>query len=419
MTRPPRQRPLDQADAAQGMVDLDAVRGSLLRLVERFRPADARGVTGSWVIDAAGYRPYTIHIRDGRCLVSAGTPEDPTATLSTDARTWLDLVSGRQDGIAAFMAGKLRVEGDLNLAMRLETMFTPGPQASRLLRTVHTEVRGVEIESMVTGHGTPVLLLHGLAANKMSFMPTFDGLASRYEVHALDLPGHGKSGKPLPHGRRYSMPWMAEIVRGYLIRNRIREAYLVGNSMGGRIATEVALRHPRVVRGTIGLGAAVAFDEWQRLATLMKLVQYQWVGLAPTPRIRRSWLESGMSRLFHDPTTVPQDNLRAGADDVLRSLKDRGYRLAVTAAARHLASERATGKRGYWDRLENLQVPSLWIWGDRDRLVSHRYAERVTGLLPHAQVEVWKGIGHVPQFEAPERTTKAVADFLDRIEAGY
>lgn len=418
-TRPQRATGVDGSSVLGLAADprRDDVRGSILRLAERFRPEDARGVDAAWVIDVQGHAPYTIHVRHGRCLISPGANERAVATLRTTPETWLGIVSGAVDGVAAFMAGNLQVRGDLNLAVRLETMFTPGPEATRLLRTVHTDVKGVGIESIVAGAGTPVLLLHGLAASKVSFLPTLDGLADRYEVHALDLPGFGKSDKPLPHGRRYSPAWMADVVRGYMVQNRIRDAYLVGNSMGGRIAAEVALRHPRQVRGFVGLGSAVAFDEWQRLGPMLRLVRGQWLGLAKVP-LRRDWIEAGLQELFHDPSRLPVDNLRAAAEDVVINSRDRGYRLAVAACARHLAGERAHGKHGYWSRLVDLQVPSFWVWGDRDRLVSHRYAERVTERLPHAQVEVWHHVGHVPQFEVPERTNRSLHDFIGRIEAG-
>jgi pimeloyl-ACP methyl ester carboxylesterase len=421
VTTRPRRGTQGDGGAVLGLVtgsERDDVRGAILRMVERFRPDDARGIDAAWVIDITGHSPYTIHIRHGKCLISPGEPERVAARLITDPDTWVAIVSGEVDAIAAFMAGRLAVRGDLNLALRLNTMFTPGPDTSRLLRTIHTDVRGVELESIVAGVGTPVLLLHGLAASKVSFLPTVDGVADHYEVHALDLPGFGKSGKPLPHGRRYSPAWMADMVHGYMVRNQLREAYVVGNSMGGRIAAEVALRHPRQVRGVVGLGSAVAFDEYQRFGPLLRLVQSQWIGLARVP-LRREWVEAGLQELFHDISRLPAENIRAAAEDVVQNATDRGYRLAVAACARHLGADRAHGRNGYWTRLCDLVVPSYWIWGKGDRLVSHRYAERVTESLPHAQVEVWDDVGHVPQFEVPERTNRALLDFIGRIEAGH
>ncbi|MTV26466.1 alpha/beta fold hydrolase [Nitriliruptoraceae bacterium ZYF776] len=398
---------------------LDEVRSSFLRLAERFRPAAAQGLRAAWVIDVEGRGPTTVAVHDGRCFVAPGEVSPPDARLTTDPTTWLDLVDGRADGVRAYLAGRLRISGDLNLAARFETMFRPAAGASRVLETRETTVKGLRLESMVAGHGaTPVLLLHGLAANKVSFLPTFDGLADRYEVHALDLPGFGKSDKPVPAGRRYSMAWMADVVHGYLERNGLRDAHVVGNSMGGRIATELALCHPRAVRSTVGLGAAVAFDEYQRVGPLLRLTRPQYLAAAPLPTVRRAWVEQGIRELFHDPQALPPNNFRAAADDVVVSLRDRGYRLATATCARSLGAERGSGRAGYWSKLAACEVPTYWIFGRHDRLVHPRYAARVRDHLPSAKVDLWDDCGHVPQFEHPDRTNAALTSWIERIEAG-
>ena len=396
---------------------LDEVRSSFLRLAERFRPEEAGDLEAAWSIEIAGRAPTTIEVHGGRCLVSPAAATAPAARLQTDASTWLELVDGRVDGIAAFLAGRLRIEGDLNLALRLETLFRPGADAHRRLRTVRRDVRGVTMESVVAGTGTPVLLLHGLGANKVSFLPTLDGLAASHEVHALDLPGFGKSDKPLPAGRRYTMAWIADQVHGYLIRNRLRDAHVVGNSMGGRVALELALRHPDSVRSVVGLGSAVAFDEYQRFSSLLRLLRPQWLGVAPFPA-RRAWIEAGLRELFHDPSRVPADNFRAAAEDVVATMGDRGYRLALLACARQLGAERVGGRHCFWKRMEGLAVPSYWVFGRHDRLVNRRYARRVEERLPAARVDLWEDVGHVPQFEVPERTNDALKGWLGRIDAG-
>jgi pimeloyl-ACP methyl ester carboxylesterase/putative sterol carrier protein len=408
-----------QAKGRAGILDdpMNDVRASFLRLAERFHPEEARGLDATFVVAVDGHSPMTVHVRGERCLVSPGVSQLAGATLHACPDTWLDLVEGRVDGIAAFLAGRLRIEGDLNLAARFETLFHPTPHATRVVRTRETTVRGVRIESTVAGSGPPVLLLHGLGATKVSFLPTLDGLADRYEVHALDLPGFGKSSKPLPTGRRYSMPWFGDAVHGYLAENGLKDAHLVGNSMGGRIALETALRHPRSVRSVVGLGPAVGFDEYRLFGPLLRLTQAQWVGLMPSP-VSRTMIEGIVRDLFYDPRRVPADNYKAAANDVILSLRDPAHRLALLACARRLGAERARGRRAYWKRLVGLSTPSFWIFGTHDRLVSSRYAARVERILPAAQVEVWSEMGHVPQFESPERTNESLSTWFSRIEAG-
>lgn len=415
MTGPQR---LDRLDPVRGHVsaaDPD-LASSFVRLAERFDAREAQDLDARWVVEIAAHGEHTIHVKDGHCFVSAGGHPEADASLSTDIDTWLDLVSGRRDGISAFACGRLMTGGDLNLALRLGSLFRPGPETSRFVRTTHSDAHGVEVEALVVGRGTPVLLLHGLAASKVSFLPMVDGLADRYEVHALDLPGFGKSGKPLPAGRRYSMRWMADVVHGYLRSHSLRHAYVVGNSMGGRIAVELALRHPRRVAGVVALCPAVAFDQWQWLGPALRLLQGHWVGLAPFP-LQRATVEDAIADMFHDASAVPPGNLSAAADEFLRSVRDRRHRLAILACARHLGAERASGRRSFWRSLEQLHQPSYWIFGEHDRLVSSRYCERVSERLPRARCEVWEEVGHVPQFEAAELTNARVGAFLDELEA--
>jgi pimeloyl-ACP methyl ester carboxylesterase len=87
----------------------------------------------------------------------------------------------------------------------------------------------------------PVVLLHGLGATSASFLPTIRDLSADHRVIALDLPGFGESGKPL---RPLRPAFFARHVVAMLDELRIRHAHLVGNSMGGRVALEVALRYP-------------------------------------------------------------------------------------------------------------------------------------------------------------------------------
>jgi pimeloyl-ACP methyl ester carboxylesterase len=396
----------------------DRIRLSLMDLVERFQPTAADGLALTYVLHIGDQIPMALHVRDGRCLVAAHVPgSGAEVALRTDTATWLELADGRIDGIAAFLAGRLQVEGDLDLAARFETLFRPAPQAMRTIRSQRTRSRGVTLDAIVAGSGTPVVLLHGLGATKVSFLPTLDGLSDAYEVHALDLPGCGRSGKPVPTGRRYSMPWFADIIFGYLVANDLRDVHVVGNSMGARIALELALSRPRSVRSVTALAPAVGFDETRRLAPVLRMLRPQWLGLAPTP-VPAGVVERMIRELFHAPELLPAQNLDAAAADVRRALKDPGYRLALLASARHLGAERSRGRRGYWTRLAGAIPPSLWVFGAQDPLVGAHYAPRIREALPAADVQVWEGVGHVPQFEVPQRTNATLHRWLDRIETG-
>ncbi|MFO7777772.1 MAG: alpha/beta fold hydrolase [Nitriliruptoraceae bacterium] len=392
----------------------DEVHDAHATLTERFDPLTADGLSVHVLVDLDDAGPTSIRIADGRCTIRTGvTPTDPAVVFRTDAGVWLDLIEGRIRGMDAFLAGALKVTGDLHLATRFETLFRRLPDQPRV-EVTHTRVRGLRLETLVAGEGAPVLLIHGLGANKVSFLPTVSALADRHEVHAIDLPGFGRSSRPTPVGRRYSMAWFADVVNGYLIARGLDAAHLIGNSMGGRIALEVALRHRRSVHSIVGLGPALGFDLTRPIAPLLRVLPSQWAGAAPL-RVPRSSIEALVRSLFADPDVLPPEHHRAAADDVIATWQDPGHRLAVLAAARQLGMEPANGRAAYWRRLRGLTVPSYWVFGEQDRLVASRYAARVAAAVPDALVETWPGVGHVPQFEAPSRTAAAVTAWLERI----
>ncbi len=391
----------------------DRVHTAHAGLVRRFDPLAADGLAATVLVELSDAGPTTVEIRPGRCTIHDQVrARVPDLILSTRSGVWLDLVEGRIRGMDAFLEGALTVSGDLHLATRFETLFRRLPHQPRV-EVTHTRVRGMSIETLVAGEGTgePVLLIHGLGANKVSFLPTVSALAAHAEVHALDLPGFGRSDKPLPTGRRYSMAWFADVVNGYLIARGLDAAHMVGNSMGGRIALEVALRHPRSVHSFVGLGPALGFDMTRPVAPLLRLAPAQWGGLAPL-RLPRSTVERLVRELFADADVLPPEHHRVAADDVQRAWQDPRHRLAVLAAARQLGVERAHGPAAYWRRLRSLTVPSLWVFGEQDRLVASRYAARVAAAIPDATVETWPQVGHVPQFEAASRTAATLTDWL-------
>ena len=89
-----------------------------------------------------------------------------------------------------------------------------------------------------------MIAIHGLGASKASFLPTLEALADDFRVVAMDLPGFGDSDKPL--GAAYHAPFFA--ARSWRCSTRWRDrAHLIGNSLGGRVALEVGLRHPERV----------------------------------------------------------------------------------------------------------------------------------------------------------------------------
>jgi pimeloyl-ACP methyl ester carboxylesterase len=347
------------------------------------------------------------------CSVYPSSSGAVDVELRTDPVTWLGIAEGAGDAVEAFLAGRLSLHGDLNEALRLDTLFLAPDGSPRSLAPARTRRVAVGRASLSVHETGPlgaarVLMVHGLGASKVSLLPAIAGLARDHRVVAVDLPGFGKSTAPL--GAPYDAPWFAASLLGLLDALEIDRTAIVGNSLGGRVALEMAFAAPDRVRALGLLCPALAFDAYALLRPFLSVTRADVpLGIARWP-IPRRLVDQGLRQLFADPTRVPAANLRAAREDFLRSIRPPARRMAFLATARHLGLE---APRRYWPRLADLGPPSLWIFGDTDRLVPGRYAEVVRRNAPgNARVECWRSTGHVPQFEHPERTVDALRGFL-------
>lgn len=381
----------------------------LLALTGRVRRERARGLTATVVLDG-GAGAWTVRFERGRMTVGSGAAERPDTLIRADERTLVAINSGRETGADAFLEGRVTVRGNLGLALRLESLFEPfAPRPPGALEDHVHRVGPHRVSVIEAGVGDPVLLLHGLGATKASFLTTARALAGRYRVIVPDLLGHGDTSKPRGP---YDPPMFARFVVDVMDALGIDRALLVGNSMGGRIAIETALRHPDRVRALALLCPAMAFI---KLRQLVPVVRYLRPELAAVPMpIPRGLLIRSMRRLFAVPDRLPRSWYEAGADEFLRIWRDVRARVALSAATRSLYLDEPRGPDGFWTRLGGLERPALFVWGERDPLVPVAFSRWVTRTHPEAESVILDDCGHVPQFELPAATHKHVLDFFSR-----
>lgn len=393
-----------------------AVEQSMRDLPERYLPERAAHAPRRYVIRVTGCPPWTVLTDGPHCDVRPYVAEGAHAEIHTDAASWLDIVSGHRDGLDCFFLGLLQVVGDLNEALRLETLFAPpagSPVAPSHAKITRHPFGRLSISTFEAGppDAPVVLFLHGLGASKVSLLPAIAGLAATYRVVAMDFPGFGKSSAPV--GARYDARWLAQSALATLDAIGVERAAIVGNSMGGRVAVELALDHPDRVAALGLLTPAVAFDEYRFIRPLINLLRFDLpVGAAPWPlagALPRRMIDVGLRSMFADPSRVPAANLAAARDDFIRSMGNRRRRMAMVAATRRIGMDVPAR---FWRRLGELEAPSLWIFAQHDRLVSCAYAEQVRARLPDAEVEVWDDCGHVPQFEYPIETVERLDTFF-------
>jgi pimeloyl-ACP methyl ester carboxylesterase len=230
-----------------------------------------------------------------------------------------------------------------------------------------------------------LVLLHGAGGNGLSFPTQLRRLPGR-RVYALELPGRGGS-HPLPET---SIPLFAGAIVNWMEEMDLHP-FLVGHSMGGAIALQIALDYPHLVGGLCLLGSAARLpvnpsilEDLSRPATAAAAVE-----------------------------KVIRWSFGPAADAKLQLLSAR--RMLETPPAVLQADFAACSQFDLSDRLDQIRCPTLVITGDKDRMTPVKEGQFLADHLPSARFETIPGAGHFVMQEAPERVGALLADFVNRV----
>ena len=355
------------------------------------------------IVEEAGDWDFVVLPRSHR-LEPADRNTRADARLGADRATWARVGRDLRGGMHAFRSGRLQIRDNLHLGVGFLAATSGLDEPGRLeLARVRTAMGNIAVARAGHPDAEPVVMLHGLGGTKASFLPTVAALADEYRVHSIDLPGFGDSVKPLR--ARYDPRFFARAVCGYLDAAGIERAHLIGNSMGGRVAFEVGFRHADRADRIVGLTPALAWLRGRGWTPLVKALRPELGLIQITPR---PVFEQAVRRF------VPGGRngwAAVGVDEFLRAYMQPRGRTAFYASLRNIYLDEPEGDNGFWTRLRELQNESLFVWGQKDRLVPIAFARHVREALPGAQ-HVELDCGHVPQLEAPRETHAAVRRFL-------
>jgi 3-oxoadipate enol-lactonase len=219
-----------------------------------------------------------------------------------------------------------------------------------------------------TGTGRALVLLHGIVADHRVWAPVAPALARERRVVAIDLPGFGRSE---PAGSGFDLEAVAAAILTGLRAHGVEEPFdLVGHSLGGGVAIQLAAQHPGVVARLILVAPA---------------------GLTPLPP-RLATLVRGVGSLGHLVPAV----LARSVENASPTARSNGQAV-VTISTVDLRP-----------RLREITAPIGVIWGEADRTVPIRGLDELIARRPEAQVVRLPEIGHVPMVEAPERFVAAL-----------
>jgi len=280
--------------------------------------------------------------------------------------------------------------------VRRAVALTPvvAPTQAGLPPLKEATVFGQKIQYVDVGSGPVVVLLHGLGGNSSNWVFNVGALSQKFRVIAPDQIGFGRSDKPLIN---YRVQTYADFLDKFLEGLNVERASLVGNSMGGWVASLYALKYPkRVERIVLADAAGFAPPKELDLSTLS--------GLNPSTREQVRYLLNLVS--FN-----PAFKTEAAVDAVLaaRISAGDGYTIQSLVESIYRNEDMLDGK------LSGVKQPTLIIWGREDGLTPlAREGEKFKREMPSAQFVVFEQCGHVPQVEKAAEFNAAVLKFLSQ-----
>lgn len=274
------------------------------------------------------------------------------------------------------------------MSLRAELRLLTGPP------TETVEGVAVTCTGRDPGAAPTLLLVHGVGAARLVWAPVLAPLAARYQVIAVDLPGHGASA-PLPPGADAGCPALAATVARVLARLGVERPHVVGNSLGGWIALELAADGAAAsVTGLAPAGLRTLPGEPNPVLhanrRAARLAGRLGEIAAANAVVRRVTFSSGSA----DPAAIDADLARGVVHAVRTST---GYE-AMIAATRHIT----------FDRGAQVRVPACVVFGDDDRILPAPENQHREVAPPGARWVVVPRCGHAPMWDAPERTVELV-----------
>lgn len=283
-----------------------------------------------------------------------------------------------------------------------EDLVTPLP-------VQHIDVGGVDIAYVDSGgDGPAIVLVHGLSSYMGFWELQVPAFAGEYRVLALDLPGYGASGRP---DAPYTPPWYADVVSDWMAAVGAPRATVIGHSMGGQIATWLAVNHPERVERLV-LSAPAGFERFQPgHARFMKEFWTESRAMEATEeQVRANFVTQVFNRVDDGVERLIEERVRLGQHP-----RFAGTSVAVSRSIAGMVDHPV------WDVAAKVAAPTLIVYGTDDRMIpnpvfnggrTRAVAEAARDAIPGARLVLVPGAGHTVHHDAPAAFNRAVEEFL-------
>jgi pimeloyl-ACP methyl ester carboxylesterase len=265
------------------------------------------------------------------------------------------------------------------------------------------ELPGGEVNYAEIGEGDPIVFIHGISGSWQNWLENLPHFGRNRRAIALDLPGFGAS--PMPSWP-IDMPAYGRLLQDFCEKLGVgSSATLVGNSMGGLVAAEAVLSAPSRFDRLVLVSAAGFINTWlphQRGSA----TSYAWntfgrpFGAAARFAVEHRRARYAMFRFFiRYPGRLRKELLW---EQMASGLPCPGFADSLDAVIEYDAR----------DRLEEIEIPTMIVWGTDDWVIPSAAALSYHRRIPQSRLEIFEHTGHVPQIERPERFNRVLDEFL-------
>ena len=265
------------------------------------------------------------------------------------------------------------------------------------------EVDGMQVHYRDEGKGTPIVLIHGTASSLHTWNDWTEELKKTHRVLRMDLPAFGLTGANA--NADYSIQNYTRFLQEFLSKVNVDDFYLVGNSLGGNIASDYAAEHPEKVKKLVLIDAS-GLPTNDPLPWIFKM--------AKTPVLNSLFL-------YVTPKAIIKDNMEQVCEDdskITETLITRYHEMALREGNRKAFIDRAkTGflldEKATLEKLKSIKTETLLLWGENDIWIPLDNGKRMNGLLENSKLVIIKNSGHVPMEENPQESLALFLDFIN------
>jgi len=270
---------------------------------------------------------------------------------------------------------------------------------------------GDQVAYRIAGKGPLLLLVHGMAGSSVTWRYVMPTLAERFTVLAPDLLGQGESDRPRSG---YSVGAHADTLRDLLDALEHKRATVVGQSLGGGVAMQLADQFPERCERLVLVDSGGLGREVTRYLRMLTLPGFEYVfPLFCTPRLRDAGnaIATWLGRAGVRSTPAREEIWRSYA-----SLADARSRRAFFRSLRDGIDVGGQAVSALGRLYRASQLPTLIVWGAKDPFIPVSHAIAAHAAIPGSRLEIFEGVGHYPHCEAPERFVEVLIDFIASTE---